>query len=157
MPDGRITQIVRQALTDSAVPPDRVRLEITERQMFEDGDGIVSATIADLNSLAVRVGLDDFGSGGCGMSQILALNPAYLKLDKIFVREIGRDSRSTIVLDALIEMSRRPQLAAICKGIERPEQAQNLRDADVGLGQGLLFATPMPAHHLQEFLARHPA
>jgi sensor c-di-GMP phosphodiesterase-like protein len=154
---GQITAMLTRAFKEGRIASDQVRLEITERQIFEDDDGSIRATIAELSGLGVGVGLDDFGSGGCGMAHLLDLDLAYLKLDKTFVREIGRDSRSTIVVDTLIEMSRRLQLTVIGEGIEKPEHVQYLRNADVSLGQGWYLAQPMRAGDLPAFLAGRAA
>lgn len=155
--DGQITTLVIAALKDAPVPMNCFRIEITERYVFEHDEGMISGTIADLNALGIRVGLDDFGVGGFGMSKLVGLNIEFLKLDKVFLREVGQDSRSTIVLDAMVEMSRRLGLVVIGEGIERPEHIQYLHEADVLYGQGWMIGKPIPVHELQQFLAHRPA
>lgn len=153
---GTIGRLVGRAISGTALGPERFHFEITERQLQEDQVQAIGESMADLRRQRIQCGLDDFGTGSCGMTHLLVLDFSYLKLDKSYVRSIGSDSRAAIVLDALIDMSRRLKLVVVAEGIEKPEQADYLRAANVPLGQGWLFAVPLAAPMLGLFLAEHP-
>jgi Predicted signal transduction protein containing sensor and EAL domains len=153
---GTISRLVGRAISGTALSAERFHFEITERQLQEDQVQAIGESMADLRRQRIQCSLDDFGTGSCGMTHLLVLDFSYLKLDKSYVRSIGSDSRAAIVLDALIDMSRRLKLIVVAEGIEKPEQADYLRAANVPLGQGWLFAVPLAAPMLSLFLAEHP-
>ena len=54
--------VVKSALVESGLLPQRLELEITERLFIEDSEKILS-TLHSLKELGVRIAMDDFGTG----------------------------------------------------------------------------------------------
>jgi EAL domain-containing protein (putative c-di-GMP-specific phosphodiesterase class I) len=61
--------------------------------------------MAELRSRGVAFALDDFGIGSSSFENIIEAQIKYLKIDKSFVRSIGRDPRRVLMLDGLIELA----------------------------------------------------
>ncbi|WP_264299622.1 EAL domain-containing protein [Vibrio navarrensis] len=73
----------------------------------------------------------------------------YLKIDQIFIKNIGADPVAEHLVESTIELAKRLSLNLIAEGVECEEQVEYLRHHDVNYLQGFLFAKPVP---LSEFL-----
>ena len=78
-----------------------------------------------------------------------------LKIDQSFVREILNDPSNQLIVQAVIGLAGAFQLQVIAEGVETTEQLAVLRKLGCDVGQGYLFARPMPAQQFLEFMRRH--
>ncbi|AZG10101.1 EAL domain-containing protein [Pigmentiphaga sp. H8] len=129
--------------------PDRpvVVLELTERECLPDSP-LVRHNMAQARALGALWSLDDFGTGHNSLACLDRFPVDHLKIDRSYIRGIGTGSIRAVVLDTLIDLARRLNLAVVSEGIETEAQAAYLRDRGVALGQGYLFAKPLEAADL---------
>lgn len=149
-----LVEHVQAALASSGAPPDRLVIEITEEALVND-EQVANAVIRQLRDLGVRVWLDDFGAGWCGLSTVRDLAVDGLKVDRSFVSRIHRDSATRAITAAIVEMGRRLGIQIICEGVEERAEADALRTLQVQFLQGYLFCKPMPPADLQAYLEGH--
>ena len=86
------------------------------------------------------------------MSYLATYDLDYLKIDKMFVSELGHDTASSRVALHIIEMARTLNLQMIAEGVETQEQSRILREAGVQFAQGWIFGKPMPMAKLTELI-----
>lgn len=122
----------------------RLEIEIPEAVALSDL-GRVGGAIRACRRLGVRFALDDFGTGYSSLAYLEQLPFDLLKIDRSFVTAIGRGDRPLIVLEAILELAKKLGHATIAEGIELEAQREALTRLGCGLGQGFLFARPMPA------------
>ena len=144
---------VRSALHRSSLAPDRLVLEITESVVAGNLDVIQSA-LEELRALGVRIAIDDFGSGYSSLRYLKTLPVDILKIDRAFVTGLGRAAKDDALADAIVTLGHSLGLATVAEGIESAVQLHHLHRAGCDLGQGFLFAAPMPLADLHQFLAR---
>jgi EAL domain-containing protein (putative c-di-GMP-specific phosphodiesterase class I) len=89
------------------------------------------------------------------LSQLKGLPLANLKVDQSFVRGLPGDRDDLAICTAVIAMGHALGLKVIAEGVETPEQLAVLRSLGCDVGQGYLFARPMPAAQFVEFVQRH--
>jgi EAL domain-containing protein (putative c-di-GMP-specific phosphodiesterase class I) len=145
---------VQQTLYTHALPANCLELELTESSITQDA----AATIATMNRLkevGVVLALDDFGTGYSSLSQLKGLPLDNLKLDQSFVRGLPVDLGDLAICTAVIAMGKALGLKVIAEGVETSEQLAVLRDLGCDVGQGYLFARPMPAAQFLEFIQNH--
>ena len=142
--DETIVDMVRTALTESAVTPSRLVLEITEGILIDNPDEMVKR-IKDLHALGVRVALDDFGSGYSNLGYLQRFPLDKLKIDKSFVAALGRSSNGGVIIQAIVALGRALGLSVLVEGVETEHQRVLLRLAGCDEMQGFLFAKPAPA------------
>ncbi|MGH3498502.1 MAG: putative bifunctional diguanylate cyclase/phosphodiesterase [Nocardioidaceae bacterium] len=123
-------------------------LELTERQVVFD-DPLVLSVIAQLDSLGVRLSLDDFGVGFSSIGYLRQLAVHILKTDRVFAATIDTEPRALALLASMVDMGRALGLDVVVEGLERESQVtaltQVLRDLPDGLYlQGYLLGRPMP-------------
>jgi diguanylate cyclase (GGDEF)-like protein len=149
--DATIVDMVRAALTESAVTPSRLVLEITEGVLIDNPDEMVKR-IKDLHALGVRVALDDFGSGYSNLGYLQRFPLDKLKIDKSFVAALGRSSNGGVIIQAIVALGRALGLSVLVEGVETEHQRVLLRLAGCDEMQGFLFAKPAPADAIDMLL-----
>lgn len=134
---------VKAALAASGLPASRLVLEITESDILQDL-AEVTLRLVELRSLGVRIAIDDFGTGQSSLSYLSQLPVDVLKVDKSFIDRVTLHGQDAALTKAIIEMSQSMQLTTVAEGVESAEQARWLTDARCMLGQGYLWAKPVP-------------
>jgi len=124
----------------------RVVMEITERDPLHFTPEL-SDWFAALRRSDISVALDDFGTGYSNLSYISALNPEFIKIDKMFVSQIGVNDDTRLV-DSLIDLAKNMHLKIIAEGVETQVQADYLRAKKIDFMQGFYFCKPLPVNEL---------
>ncbi|MDR7038441.1 diguanylate cyclase (GGDEF)-like protein/PAS domain S-box-containing protein [Methylobacterium sp. BE186] len=151
---GSLEEVVTLALAVSGLAPHRLELEITESVLMSDSEAVV-ACLHRLRRMGVRVALDDFGTGHSSLSYLRLFPFDRIKIDRSFIREIGRPENVAIVR-AVRALAADLGAAITVEGIETQEQLAFVRGLDCEEAQGFLFSRPLPASDLAPFLATRP-
>jgi len=149
--DASIIELVRSALQESGVAPERLMLEITEGVLIDNPDEMVKR-IEDLHGLGVRVALDDFGSGYSNLGYLQRFPLDKLKIDRSFVAALGQHSNGGVIIQAIVALGRALGLSVLVEGVETEQQRVLLRLAGCDEMQGFLFARPAPAGTIDKLL-----
>jgi diguanylate cyclase (GGDEF)-like protein len=149
---GSLMLVVKRALELSGLAPTRLELEITESLLIQDAHS-TRTTLDELQAMGVRVALDDFGTGYSSLAYLRNFPLNQLKIDRSFVAALQNDSSARAIVTAIIQLANALNLETTAEGIESIAEARILRECGCHLGQGFLFAAPMPAHALLEFAA----
>ena len=151
--DPELVGHVAEALSRSGLPPERLVLEITETVLADNLEAI-RTILEELRHLGVRIAIDDFGSGYSSLRYLKTLPVDILKIDRAFVNGLGRTAKDGALADAIVTLGHSLGLATVAEGIESEAQLDHLHRAGCDLGQGFLFAAPMPLVELRDFLSR---
>ena len=96
--------------------------------------------------------IDDFGTGYSSLSYLQHFKVDVLEIDKSFTDTITQETASSIVAPHIITMAHALGLEIVAEGVEHPAQADYLRERDGQYAQRWLFAKPLPASMLLEYL-----
>jgi len=151
-----IVEVVRSALAESGVPPQRLMLEITEGVLIDNPDEMLKR-IGELHKLGVRIALDDFGSGYSNLTYLQRFPLDKLKIDKSFVSALGTSSNGGVIIQAIVALGRALGLTVLVEGVETEQQRVLLRLAGCDEMQGFLFARPAPAKAIDRLLGQGKA
>ncbi len=139
--DGRLLRDVVAALNDCGLPPELLKLEITETSLLHDSKAAV--TMLDrLREHGVRIAMDDFGTGYSSLTNLRRLPIDILKIDRSFVAEIGTDAKAAAFAYSIVSLARPLGLLTVAEGIESDGQLKTMLNAGCDLGQGYHFAPP---------------
>ena len=150
---------VRRALRDSNVEARHVELEITESVAAEDLE-FVLGVLAELRQIGVALAIDDFGTGYSSLSVLRQLGAQRLKIDRAFVNELapvdaaGTEPGQGSIARMVVDLGRSLGMEVVAEGVETEAQQSALKQLGCHIGQGWLYARPMPADELQGWLAR---
>jgi sensor c-di-GMP phosphodiesterase-like protein len=136
-----VDQLVRVAALHR-VSLSSLTVEITETGLLS-GERSLQA-VQTLRRAGVKIAMDDFGSGYSSVANLMTLDVDCLKVDKLFVDSIGRESATSQVIVHIIEMARSLQISVTAEGVENLDQVAYLREHGVQYGQGFMFGRPMP-------------
>ena len=117
----------------------------------------IDNTLTVMNALheaGLFIALDDFGTGYTSLQHLKRLPIDVLKIDRAFVNGLPHNKQDGAIVEALLSIARAFAFATLAEGVETEDQAAALRAAGCELGQGFLYARPMPA---EEFSAPHRA
>jgi diguanylate cyclase (GGDEF)-like protein len=142
-------------LGETGLPPTRLELEITESAIVADG-AVAQRAIDELRAAGVRIALDDFGTGYATMSQLLSFRLDKIKIDQSFVRRLGADANSEVIVRAIIGLANGLGLTTTAEGIESASQLAELKAEGCAEGQGYLFGKAIPGSEIPALL-RHPS
>jgi len=135
---------IKDILNVTGLPPDHLKLEITETALMED----VEETVRHVNRLrdyGLQIVIDDFGTGYSSLSYLQRLPIDTLKVDRSFVSRIQNtpDGNRNIV-EAIISLAHRLDMSVVAEGVETVEQHAILLNMNCQFGQGYLFSKPIP-------------
>jgi len=129
------------ALAQAGIEPDRLVIELTEREAIEDFE-LLGRNLAVFRRKGVRIAADDVGAGNAGLQLLSRIEFDVIKIDLSLVQSGAVLAPSRAVLRALIEMADRRGAATVAEGIETPIQLETVRDLGIGVGQGFLLGLP---------------
>jgi diguanylate cyclase (GGDEF)-like protein len=149
-----IVSIVRDALHEGGLAPERLVIEMTESAALLD-IGQTLEIVHGLNDLGVGIAIDDFGTGFSSLSYLVLLHPKIIKIDRSFVSPPHESARNETLLGEIVKLGRGLNMTVLAEGIETREQLARLRQLGCELGQGFLFSAAVPNDQIAE-LSRGP-
>lgn len=139
--DPQLTGRVKQALKTSGITPERLELEITETALFDnaiDSHGV----IREFREMGVNIALDDFGTGFSSLSYLRTNLFDQIKIDRSFINDLLTDSDAAAIVAAILTLCQQMGLEVTAEGVEKPEQAEWLKQYGCTRLQGYLFGVP---------------
>ena len=143
---GDLLDVVKSALAESGLPPERLVLEITETVLLENNAENLRL-LHEFKKLGISIVLDDFGIGYSSMTYLQTFPFDGLKIDQSFIRTMSDHAGAAIVC-AIAGLGRSLNIATTAEGVETMEQLTFLRAAGCQFAQGYLLGRPVPAAKL---------
>ena len=144
------------ALAETGLPATRLELEITETAMIEDA-AAARTTLEALRARGIKIALDDFGTGYSSLSFLKTLPFDRVKIDRSFVQDLDVKPESSVIVRAIVEMSRNLGASVTAEGVETDEQIALLRAAGAFELQGYRIGRPCPAADLKRWISAFDA
>jgi diguanylate cyclase (GGDEF)-like protein len=140
--------VLRQSIRDADVPPEKVELEITESMAADDLE-LIDRLLGEIVALGVRIAIDDFGTGFSSLSVLRRLQAQRLKIDRSFVGEMAQDDS---IARTVVGLGHGLGMRITAEGVETEAQADALKALGCEEAQGWLFAKPLDAEALLDWL-----
>jgi len=125
------------------IDPSRVVLEI-----LEDIDTLdKGTTLKQLNALrenGFKIAIDDFGAENSNFSRLLDIEPDYLKIDGAFIKNITTDTKSQIIVEAIVGICKKSGIKVIAEFIHNEEVQNKVKELNIDYSQGYFFGAPSP-------------
>jgi len=119
----------------------RVAIEVTQQSPVDDAI-VLDHHLAPLKSTGARIAIDDVGVGDFSIERIAKTTPAMIKAAPRLVTDCDRDESLHHQLRHVAELGRRLGAITIGVGVERPTEAEVLRNIGFDAAQGYLFGKP---------------
>jgi diguanylate cyclase (GGDEF)-like protein/PAS domain S-box-containing protein len=143
---------LKLVLNSTGLPPDHLKLEITETALVEDVNEI-AALVHRLRDFGIQVVIDDFGKGYSSLSYLQRLPIDTLKVDRSFVSQIEHTPNGNRnIVEAIISLAHRLDMIVVAEGVETLKQYSILLNMKCQFGQGFLFSKPIPKHKVDTLI-----
>ena len=150
-----LTSIIRDLLEKNKLAPEGLEVEITESALLRDLTQ-AKAVLNAIRELGIAIAIDDFGTGYSSLAYLRQLPLTTLKVDQSFIRYLDKNPDDQALTRTIVKMAHSLGLEAVAEGIEAEVHANFLRELDCEIGQGYMFAKPMPADAFTKWLAENP-
>ena len=124
-------------------PPERLIVELTERQQLYDLDRARSRLEA-CRRAGIRFAADDIGAGNAGLRLLAEIRFDILKVDLTLVQRSASEGPSSAVLRSVVELATRTGALVVAEGIEQAAQLAQLSAIGIEAGQGFFIGRPGP-------------
>ncbi|RAU96265.1 putative bifunctional diguanylate cyclase/phosphodiesterase [Mycolicibacter senuensis] len=145
-------QNVVDTVEEFGLRPGSLCLEITERAVVQNIE-TTRRTLAELREAGVQIAIDDFGTGYAVLSHLKDLPVDTLKIDTVFVRELGVNAGDLAIVRAIIALAEAFGLQVVAEGVETSAAALTLMRHGCHRAQGFLFSRPVPGAAAESMLA----
>lgn len=142
MSDDNFTETVLNTLHKHSLPAELLELEITEDAIIEDHEK-AGSVITTLRASGVLFSIDDFGTGQTSLRYLSNFPVRTMKIDRSFVKNIGKNDRATEITRSMIEMGSRLGYSVVAEGVEDVQQLEILKNWNCPIVQGFLFSKPV--------------
>ena len=109
-----------------------------------------------IKELGVGIAIDDFGTGYSSLAYLRQFPVDILKIDRSFVSAISDSAESSALIRTLVQLGKQLGLKTLAEGIEEHDQFCQLQQEQCDSGQGFMFARPLAADAVEQFLAELP-
>lgn len=137
------------------ISPQYITLEILESLVLEQMDQ-VNDCIAQLRASGFRISMDDFGSGYSSLNTLGRLKIDELKLDRLFLMGVAKDTDGTQrkIMACILELAKQLNISTVAEGVETQENEQMMAQLSCNYGQGYYYSRPLTTVDFErEFLA----
>ncbi len=118
--------------------------EITEDIFIARSSDVIQRSIANFRRAGVRISLDDFGTGFASFQHLKDLEFDELKLDTGFIRDLGIDPASHVLVNGLLSMGHGLGVQVVAEGVETPQQRDILKKMGCHVVQGYFYGMAAP-------------
>jgi EAL domain-containing protein (putative c-di-GMP-specific phosphodiesterase class I) len=129
------------------VSADSFTLELTETSAMRDVVHMMDV-LTRLRVKGFKLSIDDFGTGYSSLSQLRKMPFSELKIDLSFVTHMMQDRDCKIIVEAVIDLTRKLGLESVAEGVESAEIWHALRGLGCDRGQGYYLGRPMAADRI---------
>jgi EAL domain-containing protein (putative c-di-GMP-specific phosphodiesterase class I) len=128
-------------------------LEVTETEILHDLK-LANHVAEELRGLHCTLALDDFGAGYSSLARLRQLPFSELKIDRSYVSNCHGDKVNGGLCETIVKLAKRFELMTVAEGIETSAESDKLKAIGCDIGQGYLFAKPMPKAEFVAALSR---
>lgn len=140
--DVRFVEDLRDILAETALPPERLIIEVTEHTVIDPA--IVNQPLKRVRELGCKIALDDFGTGYSSLGLLNQLPVDIVKLDRTFTKDLADSDAKQAIVKALVQLTNALNMMLVVEGVESDAQRKTLRSLGVLHGQGYWFGEPEP-------------
>jgi diguanylate cyclase (GGDEF)-like protein len=141
---GTLVATISDALRQSGVPAQCLKVEITESSMMENV-GDTAEQLREIKKLGLDISIDDFGTGFSSMGHLKMLPVDEIKIDRSFVTDVATSQHSQKIVNSIVRLAHELQLVVVAEGVEDEHVLAYLRSINCDFAQGYYFGKPKPA------------
>ncbi len=147
-----LVETIAAALREVDLDARLLELEVTESINVKSIPNLLE-TLGALRDMGCSIAIDDFGTGQSSLDYIRRFPADRIKVDQVFVRNIGVDPDDEAIVRATIDMAHNLGRHVVAEGVEYEEHRDFLCKHGCEELQGYLFCRPLPVTSFENLLA----
>ncbi|MDP3712391.1 MAG: EAL domain-containing protein [Mycobacteriales bacterium] len=148
--DPSLPERINQVLESTSTPATGLVLRVSGRGLDLDA---ASRCLTALHDVGVRLALDDYGIGHAGLLLLRDLPLALVKIDRTFTRGLTSNPANRAIVRSTLALAASLGIECVAEDLDTPAQASALTRMGCALGQGEMWAGPLPLSQLDGWLA----
>ncbi|BEL08394.1 hypothetical protein Q0Z83_065850 [Actinoplanes sichuanensis] len=145
--DERFAENVLATIQAAGLPPEMLRLELTETGIMADS-GAALETLRRISASGVTVSVDDFGTGFSSLVQLRDVPADELKIDRIFLSNLTPGTPDEVMVRSSIDLGHNLGLEVVAEGVEDLAILAHLARMTCDYAQGHALAPAVPVGDL---------
>ena len=150
---GDLYGTVVNALAAACLEPERLQLEITETVLMRDSRR-TQGILRKLNSIGVRVALDDFGTRFSTLNCLRSFPFKEVKIDRSFVHGVSDHHGNLAIVQSTADLASELNMRSVAEGVETAAELTAVSAAGYDAAQGFYFSLPVPARAVRRTIAQ---
>jgi diguanylate cyclase (GGDEF)-like protein len=147
---------ILQILDVTRMKPSLLTLEITESVLMDNLQQGIDM-LGRLREIGVSIAIDDFGTGYSSLAYLKDLPIDYLKIDRVFVKDIVEDKNDAAIANSIIALAHNLGMEVIAEGVEDISVLGVLEAFGCDHYQGFFFSRPVDPEEIPLLAQRyHP-
>lgn len=111
-------------------------------------------TLQALREIGLKIIIDDFGTGYSSLSYLNQLPVDIIKIDPMFVRNIGKDKNTQALVRGILAFAAGLGIKTIAEGVETDKQVELLSELGCDYIQGYLYSAPVAAKNVESLFGK---
>lgn len=149
--NGHLADEILTSLHSYGLRPSQFGVELTENEVIGSDEEQIGQ-LEKLKNAGVHISIDDFGTGYSSLVYLRKLPVCSLKIDRTFLVHAMENESDMAIMKAIITVGHSLGLSVVVEGVETSEQDKLVKSLGCDLAQGYLYARPMPADKMPEYL-----
>jgi diguanylate cyclase (GGDEF)-like protein len=145
----KFIEFVESALEAALLDGNKLTIEITE-SIFSNDKETIFDRIKELQTMGIKVSIDDFGTEYSSLSVIQDLAANTIKIDRSFTNKLNTNGMA--IFEAVKKMASSLGYAVVAEGVETQQQAEVLSQLGIEMLQGYYFAKPLELGKINRFI-----
>ncbi len=129
-------------------------IEITEDEAIAKPE-LAREIAVQLKLYNIGLSIDDFGAGYSTLARFKELPFSEIKLDRSFVHGCATSESKRQMCEAVVQLASQFNVTSVAEGIETKDDLRVIADLGYNVGQGFIFARPMPSGDFLKLLSSH--
>lgn len=147
--DAFLAEKVIRTLREVGLPSEALTIEITESIELHSSEQLIN-TMKELRAYNMHFAIDDFGTGYSNLGYLKQLNVDEIKIDRVFVSGIEKDTYNHKLVSNVIEFAKGNAIRTCCEGVESARELAILELLLPDVIQGYLFDKPNTADAIEK-------
>ena len=142
---------VENILTETALDPEYLELEITESIAMKESEDLIEV-LNIFKKQGISISIDDFGTEYSSLSRLKKLPVDRIKIAMSFIHGISESEKDEAITKAIIVLAKNLGIKTIAEGVETEQQRTFLNQRMCDEIQGFYYYRPMPPEEIEELL-----
>jgi len=152
--DPNLIDDIRNALAETKLPGQRLKVEITESAIMENPHE-VTHRLNQIREMGVQLHVDDFGTGYSSLSHLHRFPIDALKVDRSFVISMGESDENMEIVRTIIALAHNLKLKTVAEGVETRGALEQLKKLGCDFLQGYFFSRPLEVSEATKFISKN--